>query len=330
LYVSAQIFGLSPASCGTNLRRAPTQWDSRMGTGAYGQRLGEFVGVEAPPTMKVQLLQKAEFAATRIRWDERECGVAARIEREDAYLVCLQRRDIPTNPYWVDGRPVPMSPVKRGQVTLLDLNVEHASYLRDPLDCLAMYLPRVTLDRIADERGAPRIESIHIPPGVAVDDVVVRNLGECLLPALQRPEQANRLFVEYVAMALLTHLASTYGTLPVEPQLKRGGLAPWQERRAKEILMAHMDGDIALDALARECGLSRSHFARAFRTTTGAPPHKWLLARRIELAQDLLRNSTISLEEIAFRCGFTDQSHFTRVFSRVMHVSPGEWRRLRG
>jgi len=299
-----------------------------MATGAYGQHLGRSVGVESPPTMKVQLLQRATFAVTRIQWEDRGCDIPTQIPREDAHLLCLQRRDIPTNPYWVDGRPVPMSPVRGGQFTLLDLNLGHASLLRAPIDCVAMYLSRQSLDEIAVEHGVRQFGAISTPLGIPKDDALVRGLGECLLPALERPEQANPLFVEHVAMALLSHLASTFGNLPIRLQRRRGGLAPWQERRAKEILAAHIDGNVTIDRLAFECGLSRSHFARAFRMTTGVPPHKWLLHRRVEAAQDLLRRSMLSLNEVATRCGFTDQSHFTRVFSRHTHVSPAEWRRL--
>ena len=130
-----------------------------MATGAYGQRLGKSVGADNPSTVTVQVLQRATFAATRIQWDDRGDGVAAQIPREDAHLVCLQRRDIPTNPYWVDGRPVPMGPVKGGQLTLLDLNLGHASFLRDPIDCVAIYLPRQALDRdILLERLAPHMD----------------------------------------------------------------------------------------------------------------------------------------------------------------------------
>ena len=54
----------------------------------------------------------------------------------------------------------------------------------------------------------------------------------------------------------------------------RGGLAPWQERRAKEILSANLDGDVPLKDVARECRLSVSHFSRAFRRTVGVAPHQ--------------------------------------------------------
>jgi AraC-like DNA-binding protein len=59
----------------------------------------------------------------------------------------------------------------------------------------------------------------------------------------------------------------------------------------------------------------------------GVAPHRWLINRRVELAKDLLRDRETSLSEIALRCGFADQSHFTRVFTRWAGVSPGAWRR---
>lgn len=300
-----------------------------MESGAYGRRLGRTVGVIKPPTISVKLLRKAEFAATRVTWGKRESGIDTHIEREDAFLTCVQWRDIPTNPYWIGGRPMPMSPVKRGQFTMLDLNLGHASYLSDPIDCLAMYLPRKALDRFAEEQNVARIEMFNLSPGVAFDDAVVEGLAASLMPALERPEWANQLFIEHVALALLTHLTTAYGDKAPRPVTKRGGLAPWQARRASELLVSHIDGGIGLDELADACGLSRSHFARAFKTTMGLPPHRWLLARRLECARDLLLNSRHSLEEIAELCGFADQSHFTRAFANSAGLTPGEWRRVR-
>ena len=72
-----------------------------------------------------------------------------------------------------------------------------------------------------------------------------------------------------------------------------------------------------------------SHFERAFRQTTGMPPHQWLTKHRVERAKALLSLGSLELAEIAEACGFADQSHFTRVFSRCEGVTPGRWRRRR-
>ena len=110
-------------------------------------------------------------------------------------------------------------------------------------------------------------------------------------------------------------------------RLVRGGLAPWQERRATEILRANLQGGVPLKEVARECGISVSHFAHAFRRTLGVPPHRWLIDQRIALSKQKLRDGRLSLTDVAAECGFSDQSHFAREFRRTVGISPGAWRR---
>jgi AraC family transcriptional regulator len=93
------------------------------------------------------------------------------------------------------------------------------------------------------------------------------------------------------------------------------------------MMRSHLDEAVPLAELARACKLSPSHFARAFRQTTGQPPHRWLMEQRIEKAKQLLVDTPLSLAQIAQRCGFADQSHFTRVFAQLVQSSPGQWRR---
>ena len=112
-----------------------------------------------------------------------------------------------------------------------------------------------------------------------------------------------------------------------DPFHVRGGLSAWQRRRALEILDAKLDGTVSLTQLAAECGLSVRHFARAFKESMGLPPHRYLLKRRIDTARGLLLGSKRSLLDIALTCGFADQSHFTRVFTASVGLSPGAMRR---
>jgi AraC-like DNA-binding protein len=93
------------------------------------------------------------------------------------------------------------------------------------------------------------------------------------------------------------------------------------------MLSANLGSNLDLKDLASECGLSISYFCRAFRVSTGLAPHQWQIKRRIEVAKSLLRDNRKCLAEIAVGCGFTDQSHFTRIFTREVGTSPGQWRR---
>jgi AraC family transcriptional regulator len=148
-----------------------------------------------------------------------------------------------------------------------------------------------------------------------------------LLPALSHPDQANPLFVDHVLLAVGVHVAQTYGGMRPMWRPARGGLAPWQERRATELLLVNIKRGVALKELARECGLSVAHFSRAFHRTLGVAPHKWLIEQRVVLSKEKLRDDELSLTDVAAECGFSDQSHLARHFQRIVGVSPGAWRR---
>ena len=107
----------------------------------------------------------------------------------------------------------------------------------------------------------------------------------------------------------------------------RGGLAPWQERRARDFLRANIKRDVALKEVARECGLSVGYFSYAFRQTLGVSPHKWLIEQRVVLSKEKLRDDGLALSDVATECGFSDQSHLTRVFRQKFGITPGAWRR---
>jgi transcriptional regulator GlxA family with amidase domain len=109
----------------------------------------------------------------------------------------------------------------------------------------------------------------------------------------------------------------------------RKGLAAWQLELASRRLVSDLSADFPVVQLARLCGLSRSYFARAFKASTGLPPHRWLMHFRIERAKEMLEHDEDSISAIAVSCGFSDQSHLTRVFHAIVGASPAAWRRRR-
>ncbi|HZE52157.1 MAG TPA: AraC family transcriptional regulator [Bradyrhizobium sp.] len=266
------------------------------------------------------------MAVTETRCDDPVLGLSHPIRREDAYLVALSLRDFPNRQYWEDGRQMPVYSLRTGQVDFHDLKRDPVALLDKPYHDLFFYLPAGALHAIADDVNAPRISDLN-QSSAPIEDVTISNLGRAVLPALSRPDQASQLFVDHILFALGIHVAQTYGGMRPPSPLIRGGLAPWQERRAKEILSANLDGRVLLQEVAQECGLSASHFSRAFHRTVGAAPHLWLLKRRVEVAKQKLRDRRLSISEVAQTCGFADQSHLTRVFTRFVGVSPGAWRR---
>jgi len=94
-------------------------------------------------------------------------------------------------------------------------------------------------------------------------------------------------------------------------------------RRIRVYIDAHIGEHISLDDLARQAGISRFHFARQFRLTTGESPMGYLRRVRIERSKSILQSRETTIAEVAF----SDQSHFTRTFGRMVGVSPGSFAR---
>lgn len=106
----------------------------------------------------------------------------------------------------------------------------------------------------------------------------------------------------------------------------RGGLARWQLNRVVDYIDAHLAERITGQDLAALIDVSIGQFFRAFKVSVGIPPLRYVVARRLESACTLLRTTRDPLSQIALTAGFCDQSHFCRVFRRVLHVTPAAWR----
>jgi AraC family transcriptional regulator len=292
----------------------------------FGQRLAERLQSAETRTIVKRVLRAADMAVTETRCDDPVPGLSQAIQSEDAYLVALTLRDFPNRKYWENGRPMPVCSLRVGQVDLHDLKRSPVALLNQPYHDLFFYMPRSAFDAIADDADAPRIEDLN-HSSIAFDDPTISHLGLAVLPALRHPDQASQLFLDHVFLALGTHVAQIYGGMRPLPRPGRGGLAPWQLRRAKEIFCEKLDGSVSLKEVAQECRLSVSHFSRAFRHSIGVSPHKWLLEHRIEVAKEKLRDRRLSVLEVALVCGFANQSHLTKVFTRTVGLSPAAWRR---
>jgi AraC family transcriptional regulator len=127
-----------------------------------------------------------------------------------------------------------------------------------------------------------------------------------------------------LAVRLIRHILA-----PRPPGCGADGALPRARLRAVvEYIEEHLDAGPSLDQMAAVARLSPYHFARQFKAATGLPPHRYVITRRVERAQELLhRNSALSLAEVAARAGFSDQSQFAGHFKRLVGVTPGQFRK---
>lgn len=113
---------------------------------------------------------------------------------------------------------------------------------------------------------------------------------------------------------------------PREARQRPAGLPLHTLQHVEEFIEARLEWGIKTKELAMTVGFSVSHFSRAFRRSRGVPPHQYVVHRQLSRAQDLLKETNLSLATIAAQAGYCDQSHLTRTFRRFTGLSPKVFR----
>ena len=299
-----------------------------MRTTGYERLLSKRLGIPNPPTFVTSVSRGAPITFTRLRLDSASPTCDGIIPAEEAYSFHVNFLKQETLSVSRKARTVERYLLCEGDSTMLDYSETSTVILHTAMDTVRLYVPRAAIqDFVGEEFGSSEVYLKS--PQQVIRDPILYHIGACISSLLEHPEESNSLLVDYIALSLQNHLYQTYSATPASSRRARGGLAPWQESRAKEAMDANLDKEINIARLAYECGLSTSQFARAFRQSTGCPPHRWLLEQRIKRAQNLLLTSDKTLAEIASSCGFFDPSHLTRAFSQTVGTSPGLWRRAR-
>jgi AraC family transcriptional regulator len=267
------------------------------------------------------------FTITRLR---SPVGLPDRITKRSvapALLVSVSLKALPRSSYqlWTEDKIVPTAAVDPFRSNVIDFASAPRCWTGCAFDYLHYSVPHEGLDDIARDLGVGIVKDYRL--AVLEDDLVVAQITKSVLPFVGRSDGPSVLALDQFSLILGAHLLQRYGVLHKAAQARKGGLAPWQMRRASELLHENIHGRIRLSELARECGLSVSHFARSYKISFGMSPHQWLIQHRIERAKELMSETGSSLMEIAIQSGFSDQAALTRTFRQIVGVAPGSWRR---
>lgn len=191
-----------------------------------------------------------------------------------------------------------------------------------PGACLHVLVPTSALmaAEVADGRTLPEgaLERFEVM------DPAFELLTVLLTRELRDREPRSKLLIDSLEAAFAAALLRSLGRRPVR---FKGGLAAKVLARVLDYIDAELSKEIRLADLARIAALSQTHFATAFRQSTGYSPHRWLMKRRIERAAEMLRETNLSVTEVASICGFASSAHFATSFRSYLGASPSRWRR---
>lgn len=294
------------------------------------------------------LVAESGLAYDRARWAHwvpevshvhQMSGLSTLLQTVPAHINAATETDVPptsvtTLLFWTKGQPVrfridgePSSIVPRAwDFTLLPSQASSwwECTRRSAHGVVHIHLDSSLLAQTLGLDGAPA-SCFQMPVIAHGQDEMVRGLARWLFDEVERSAKPQQLLWDTAATALALRLANLGRDAP-RRAVPLGGLAPWQLRRLSDYMQEHLANDVSLSQLAQLADLSPSHLCRAFKQSTGLPPHRWQLLRRIDKARDLLACTQLSVTEVAAAVGYDDAGQFATAFRKSVGLTPSQYR----
>jgi len=223
------------------------------------------------------------------------------------------------------GKSVAIGTFRPGALIIIPEGSSSRWDIPKPVDVVQLYLPDAILKRVAEEAGTAG--PADLLERTAHPDPITSRLLLSAADTLEGHGALDTLFRHQLTDLLATRLLAAHAGSPTTFQPTMGGLSPKVLLRAIERLRSDSEADVSLDALASDAGLSRFHFCRSFKESTGLSPHAWLRQHRLEQAMNMLRESDESIVSVAAALGYSSQTAFAAAFKKLTGETPSDWRR---
>lgn len=181
----------------------------------------------------------------------------------------------------------------------------------------------IFLDPNADKGG--ELDADDLPPRLHFESPSLKQSMLKLKAVMVSPQEHEQTYAEHVGLVILCELRDALSGKR-EAQAFRGGLTARQLSRVCDYTTATLGKDISLSELAGLANLSKFHFIRAFKKTTGMAPYQFVIFTRVERAKELLADSNSSIAAVARSVGFHSTLQLDRAFHRLSGTTPSFYR----
>jgi AraC family transcriptional regulator len=213
-----------------------------------------------------------------------------------------------------------------GDIVVVPANISHGARWDTEISIIVLVLePALVAHTIYESIDPDRVE---IVPHFSKPDPLINQIALELQTELETDKLGSHFYAESMATALSAHLLRRYSGRTHNIREYTGGLSQYKLRQAIEFINDNLAEGFSLEAIANEVSMSRYHFARMFKQSTGMTPHQYLVERRLEKAKTLLANKDLTISEIAYLTGFASQSHLTRLFRQHLSTTPKTYRQM--
>ena len=208
-----------------------------------------------------------------------------------------------------------------GSIGIIPASVEHCCIWKEKAEFAVFSIQPRILAQIAPETVNP--DKIELLPTFAhSQDNLVSNIAIAIKQQLANDPHGCGFYLEHLFNALSAHLVKNYCSLTPLFKEYSDGLSPHKLRKALNYINDHLDSPIKLKDIAQLLDISQYYFCHMFKESIGISPYQYVIKQRVEKAKNLIRNSKLSLAEIAYECGFSSQSQMTQHFRKCEGVTP--------
>ena len=213
-----------------------------------------------------------------------------------------------------------------GDLDIIPARTASSWELKQEGTALIMCVPDELLSAVAAQLDR-NPSDIEIADRFQMRDPVIEHIGWTLKADIDSNLTGGRLLRDSLGVALAARLLQRHyrGSLPMREI--RGGLSHTKLERVIAHIEDNLASKLSLPGIAEIAGISVSHLKTLFRNSTGVPVYEYVLRRRVERAQLLLRNQRFSIAEVAVATGFAHQSHLARHMHRILGYTPSSLRR---
>ena len=239
-------------------------------------------------------------------------------------LVAENTPDLTVERTIVEQRRV--SKIRDGDICLIPANATHkCSCIADrDYDYIMLLLTPFELANVAHE--AVDCDRVELIPHFSQPDPLIHGIALALKSELELQKQANQIYIDSLTTSLSIHLIKNYSTFERSLREYEDGLSKYKLRQVINYINSHIEREIKLTELATMVDMSKYYFLRLFKQSMGITPHQYVTKQRMEKAKQLLKQDKLSIAEVAAECGFSNQSHFAKVFHKNIGATPRAYR----